>query len=354
MALTSDYNLGPHEYPRGWFMVADADDVTRTPQAVRFFGKDLALYRGESGRVVMLDAYCPHMGTHLAANTTSFVIRNGTQVEGDNIRCPYHAWRFGADGKCNEIPYFNGPIPAGARVKSWRVQERYGSIFAWHDMEEGEPDCDLPELAEWDEGSWVHWKLDKLGTLPCHSQELIDNMADAAHLGPTHGAPCEYFRNEITGIVCRQLQGGKHATIAGGGLLETDTYYTGPGILFSRFVGLGSIMYITHTPVDDGCVRAWHGLLVKSPNNPPTEQDIAAARVAQEYSRAAFAQDFEIWANKSPALQILQVPTDGPFARVRAWYKQFYHPRAEVAALQAKANGVFTVRDLPSRNDKVA
>ena len=76
--------------------------------------------------------------------------------------------------------------------------------------------------------------------------------------------------------------------------------------------------------------------------------------MAQEYSRAAFAQDFEIWQHKRPALQILQVPTDGPFARVRTWYKQFYHPRAEAAALQAKANGVFTVRDLPSQNNKAA
>jgi 3-ketosteroid 9alpha-monooxygenase subunit A len=354
MATTSDYGLGPHEYPRGWFMVADASDVSRAPQAVRFFGQDLALYRGESGKVVMLDAYCPHMGTHLAANTTSFVIQDGLQVEGDSIRCPYHAWRFGPDGRCNDIPYFKGPIPASARVRSWRVEERYGCVFAWHDMEGGEPDCELPALPEWDEGGWVHWKLDKLGTLPCHSQELIDNMADVAHLGPTHGAPCEYFRNEINDVVCRQLQGGKHRSITGGGLLETDTYYTGPGILLSRFVGLGSIMFITHTPVDDGSVRAWHGLLVQAGHTPPTEEDVAAARVAQDYSRAAFAQDFEIWANKKPALTILQVPTDGPYAKVRAWYKQFYHPRADAARLQQQANGMFTVRDMPSANARAA
>jgi 3-ketosteroid 9alpha-monooxygenase subunit A len=183
---------------------------------------------------------------------------------------------------------------------------------------------------------------------------LIDNMADVAHLGPTHGAPCEYFRNEINGVVCRQLQGGKHRSITGGGLLETDTYYTGPGILLSRFVGLGSIMFITHTPVDDGCVRAWHGLLVQAAHNPPTEEDVAGARIAQEYSRAAFAQDFEIWAHKRPAVNILQVPTDGPYAKVRAWYKQFYHKRADAGRLQALANGVFTVRDMPSENSRAA
>jgi 3-ketosteroid 9alpha-monooxygenase subunit A len=354
MAGTQDYGLGPNIFPRGWFMVGGDYDATRTPKAVRFFGQDLALYRGESGRVVLLDAYCAHMGTHMAANTTSFVIREGTQMEGDNIRCPYHAWRYGPDGKCNQIPYFNGPIPPAARVKSWHVVERYGCIWTWHDSEGGAPDFDLPAITEWDDPAWVHWKLDELGELPCHSQEVIDNMADVAHLGPTHGAPCEYFRNEITGVVLRQLQGGKHPSITGGGLLETDTWYTGPGVLLSRFIGQNSMMFITHTPIDDGRVRAWHGLLVKSPNKAATEQDVAYARVAQEYSRAAFAQDFEIWQNKRPAIQILQVPTDGPYSKIRAWYKQFYHPRAEAAALQAQANGVYTVRDMPAENAQAA
>ena len=89
-------------------------------------------------------------------------------------------------------------------------------------------------------------------------------------------------------------------------------------------------------------------------HTPPTGEDVAAARVAQDYSRAAFAQDFEIWANKRPALTILQVPTDGPYAKVRAWYKQFYHPRADAARLQQQANGVFTVRDMPSANARAA
>jgi 3-ketosteroid 9alpha-monooxygenase subunit A len=354
MAGTQEYGLGPITFPRGWFMVGGVDDATRSPKPVRFFGQDLVLYRGESGRVVLMDAYCPHMGTHIGANTSSFVIQDGTQMEGDNIRCPYHAWRFGPDGKCNHIPYFNGPIPASARIRVWDVMEKYGCIWTWHDSEGGTPDFDLPAIPEWDDPAWVQWKLDELGELPCHSQEIIDNMADVAHLGPTHGAPCEYFRNEITGVVLRQLQGGKHPSITGGGLLETDTWYTGPGVLLSRFAGQNSLMFITHTPVEDGRVRAWHALLVKSPNAVATPDDVAYARVAQSYSRAAFAQDFEIWQNKRPAIQILQVPTDGPYGKIRAWYKQFYHPRAQAAALQAQANGTYTVRDMPASNAQAA
>jgi len=69
-------------------MVAAASEVTAVPLAVRYFGQDLVLYRGESGRAYLVEAYCPHMGTHLAKNTTSYVVRDKTQVEGDSIRCP--------------------------------------------------------------------------------------------------------------------------------------------------------------------------------------------------------------------------------------------------------------------------
>lgn len=348
MAGTVDYGLGPYTYPRGWFMVADAAKVGRVPLNLRYFGQDVVIYRGESGRVVMLDAYCPHMNTHMGKNTTSYTLKDGSPVEGDSIRCPYHAWRFGADGKCDHIPYFKGPVPAAAKVRSWTVQERYGAIWTWHDPEGLEADFDLPAIDEWDQPDWVRWNIDDLGQLSTHSVEIIDNMADVAHLGPTHGAPCEYFRNEITDHVCRQLQGGRHATLAGGGLLETNTYYTGPGILLSRFEGQGSIMFITHTPIEDGRVQAWHALLVQAPNCPPSEQDVANARMGQEYSRLAFAQDFEIWGNKQPCLQVLQLPTDGPYSKIRGWYSQFYNPRSVAAEIQKKFNGTYTVRDMPT------
>jgi len=136
-------------------------------------------------------------------------------------------------------------------------------------------------------------------------------------------------------------------------LLELRTWYTGPGILMSRMWGhLPSIMMIAHTPVDDGVIRAWHSLMVKSPNDVATHRDVAMARAYQETSRQAFAQDFEIWANKRPAFTILQVPTDGPFHKGRIWYSQFYNPRAKAAEIQKRVNGVHaTVRKVPGAKE---
>ena len=71
MAKAADYNLGPNTFPRGWFIVAESSELDKGPMAVRYFGQDLALYRGQSGKPVMLDAYCAHMGTHLTASTSA-------------------------------------------------------------------------------------------------------------------------------------------------------------------------------------------------------------------------------------------------------------------------------------------
>ena len=86
MAKATEYGLGPHTFPRGWFIVAECSELDSGPLAVRFFGQDFALYRGESGRLVMLDAYCAHMGTHLTASKSAIIVVDGKQIEGDSIR----------------------------------------------------------------------------------------------------------------------------------------------------------------------------------------------------------------------------------------------------------------------------
>lgn len=347
MAGTAEYGLGEFTFPRGWFMVAASDEVSGSPIAVRYFGEDLVLYRGESGRVVMVDAYCPHMGTHLAKNTTSYVVRDGTQVEGDSIRCPYHGWRFGPDGQCDDIPYCPGAIPKAAKIKAWPVIERAGCIFTWYDPEAGEADYELPPFAEWDDPAWVRWSIDRLGELASHPVEILDNMADKAHLEPVHGSNnMESFENVFDGPVIRQVLSAGHRTLAAGGALMTnDTWYTGPGILQSRMLGQHpSLMLIGHTPVDDGVVKVWHALMVKSEKPEADAADVERAQLYQESSRLSFAQDFEIWANKRACINPLVVPGDGPFGKVRIWYRQFYNPRARAAEFQKRVDGSVVTR----------
>ena len=355
MATSKDYGLGEFAYPRGWFVIAPSDQVTRQPQGIRFFGQELALYRGESGRAVLLDAFCPHMKANIAKNATSYVVHDGN-VEGDSIRCPFHAWRFGPDGRCNEIPYHDGPIPEAAKIRAWRIEERYGMLLAWHDPEGGEPDYALPDLPEWDDPSWMHWAPESLGAIAIHPVELLDNMADIAHFGPVHGLGrsyeegVAYYENTIAGINLRQRQGGTHRAAPGDGILqESDGIYTGPALLFTRirFEQQHIIMLTAHTPVDEGVSEVVFGLMVQASSNEPSDADRQLAAFMLESMRAAFKQDFEIWLHKAPCPRPMQVRSDGPFDKVRDWYRQFYNPRAETSAYHQRLDGTYTVHNVP-------
>lgn len=359
MATTKDYRLGEFTYPRGWFMIAEASELdTHRPLAVRFFGKDFALYRGRaSGRVVLLDAYCPHMKTHLAApNKTSYVIQDGmgTNVEGDGIRCPYHAWRFGPDGKCDDIPYHKGEIPAAACVKSWTVVESLGAVWVWHDPEGGEPEWEHPSLKQWGDPQWVRPKWDHLGVLNQHPQELVDNICDYGHLSPIHGSTVARFENEIKSHYAIQRQCGGHRTlVTEGGVsadLHTITTYHGPGILMSDLTGMyEGVMLIAHTPIDDGTVKVWHALMVRSPSKSAaaTKTDAVEAAHFQEMALTAFVQDIEVWNHKAPCINGLFIPSDGAFMKARIWYKQFYNPRAKKREYLDQCEGVYVPRGIP-------
>ena len=56
----------PMPIPHGWYAVAYSDELAvGESRPERYFGKDLVLFRTESGRASLLDAYCPHLGAHL-------------------------------------------------------------------------------------------------------------------------------------------------------------------------------------------------------------------------------------------------------------------------------------------------
>ena len=347
MATTAEYGLGELTFPRGWFMIATSGELGAEPIPVRYFGQEMVLYRGKSGRLVLLSAYCAHMGVNIARNTTSYVVHDGTRIEGDSIRCPAHGWRYNPEGKCDDIPYSkNGSIPKAACIKAFTVVERAGCIWMWHDLEAGEPSFDLPDFAEWDlvgEG-WVRWEIDNLGTLAIHPQEILDNFTDYAHFGPVHGSiDSVYFENRFEDHVMWQRFGAGHRTLVdGGNLLESESHYTGPGILLSRMKGKHpSIMMICNTPVDDGVVRVWYALTAKMAEGRSAEGDeLEAAKIYHKDGLAAFLQDFELWQHKAPALRILQIPDDGPFHKGRIWHRQFYSSREKAKELQARVNGV--------------
>src|SRR5688572_18786269 len=90
-AVDPSANLYAH-FPSGWFMLALSSELPIGKVLTkRLAGRDVVLFRTESGRAAAVDPYCPHMGAHFG---------HGGCVKGETLVCPFHAFRFATDGKC--------------------------------------------------------------------------------------------------------------------------------------------------------------------------------------------------------------------------------------------------------------
>jgi phenylpropionate dioxygenase-like ring-hydroxylating dioxygenase large terminal subunit len=84
-------------FPKGWFTVALSHEVkSGTVLKQTFCGEEIVIFRTESGKISVLDAYCTHLGAHLG---------HGGTVEGENIRCPFHGFCFDTKGDCTKTGY---------------------------------------------------------------------------------------------------------------------------------------------------------------------------------------------------------------------------------------------------------
>ena len=122
---------------RYWQPAALVDELpaSRPVVPVRLLGEDFVLFRDGEGRYGLLDRDCPHRGADLAFG----------RLEDGGLRCAFHGWLFGTDGKCLETP----AEPAGSnlcknlRQRAFPVVERAGILFAY--LGTGEPPA-FPEL----------------------------------------------------------------------------------------------------------------------------------------------------------------------------------------------------------------
>ena len=138
----------PPVYPNGWFRVLDSSELKEgDSKYVSALGQYLVVFRGKSGQVHILDAYCPHLGANLGV---------GGIVIGDCIQCPFHGWIFrGEDGKCEKIPY-SDKVPEFAKTKSWTTLEKYNGIYVWYHAEDVEPLWIPGDIEELESSAWSY------------------------------------------------------------------------------------------------------------------------------------------------------------------------------------------------------
>ena len=167
----------PSLIAEGWYWVIPSKEVKKKQiKAVTVVCKDLAVFRTEAGKVRIFDAYCPHMGSHLAEG----------KVEGENLRCFFHQWKYNSEGQCIEIPCFQSKIPDSAKVKTWKTYEKYNLIWLW--LGEAEPPEKFPEIPEL-EGQEVFVILGKPLFHQCHPHIVMINAIDEQHFHSVHNLP---------------------------------------------------------------------------------------------------------------------------------------------------------------------
>jgi len=136
---------------------------------IQVMGEIWTLYRGESGAFHVVGERCAHRHAKLAVGW----------VEGEEIRCFYHGWKYGPDGECKQQPAEPAPFCHRIRLRSAPAQEYLGLVFAY--FGEGAPPP-LPRYPEFEDK-----KILTLTTRHAFNYfNSIDNLLDATHLGFVH------------------------------------------------------------------------------------------------------------------------------------------------------------------------
>ncbi|GGT16438.1 aromatic ring-hydroxylating oxygenase subunit alpha [Streptomyces purpureus] len=187
--------------PDHWYPVALSRRVPgRRVVGTAFAGQRIALYRGQSGAVHALEDRCAHRQVPLSMGV----------VEGETLRCCYHAWAYRGDGRISQIPYLakgDGRPPRG--VRAYPVREAYGLVFVFPGDAGKAAVTPLPELPAF--GSVRYKTMTFSRRVCCHYSFMHENLLDMNH---------QFLHRGVVGKLHPELLG----------------YETGPGSVEARYL----------------------------------------------------------------------------------------------------------------------
>ena len=163
---------------RYWHPVAVAGELTeeKPTKAVTLLGEKLVVYRQPPAQGSTQPSYglvqesCPHRRASFAYG----------RAEPDGIRCPYHGWKFAADGRCLELPAepANSQLKNKVRLDAYPVQKLGGLLYAYLGPQPA------PLLPKWDvlvreDGRrWIAIE----SVIDCNWLQAMENSVDPSHL----------------------------------------------------------------------------------------------------------------------------------------------------------------------------
>lgn len=313
-------------FPNGWYPLCWSHELHEAEvKPILLCGEELVLFRGRSGQAMVLDAFCPHMGAHLA---------HGGRVIGDTVRCPYHAWQFdGNSGDCTHIPYCD-QIPERATLKAWHIREVNNLVYCWYHAGDAEPQWEVPVMEEFNSDMGVgdgpedwakplYWIFEN----PVHVQDGHENNLDPAHMVYLHGGQdipldpeLHNFEHDEDSPTLRATYQSKIETPFGP--VEGETSYEnwniGMGAIRMRGEGFGFTIFFGIRPEEERQQTSF--VQLSATNNIVNEVGgEIMARFEMEIPK-----DREIWTNKIYREKPVLCQADKPLAEYRKWVKQFY------------------------------
>jgi len=335
------------EYPTGWFRVANAEEVP--VGRVKFIvacGRELAVFRGEDGKVRAVDPYCTHLGANMAI---------GGKVVGNCLQCPFHLWEFDGTGKCTAIPYSDTKIPSNAKVRAYYVHEYFDQILVWFRIGETEanpPDYYPPTPRKMDGGNMTYFGQVSL-QVNMHIQEFAENSTDFAHFAPVHGTMTfPYTLVPFPLITINHRPGWKDGKEKESHMCwfldSADINFMGKRLEGSgadatiTFVGPASVVFFTFdTPL--GIIQLFQTHTPRGPLRLETQfryyAEATMPRILVWYIVgnwvAQWQNDIMLWENKKHFSNPILVKGDGPMSKQRRWFKQFYVNPSDLKDAQA-------------------
>ncbi|MEU4920037.1 aromatic ring-hydroxylating dioxygenase subunit alpha [Streptomyces parvus] len=157
--------------PDFWYPVALSRSLRKEGVAAAVFaGERIALYRAGSGAVHALEDRCAHRQVPLSMGV----------VDGETLRCCYHAWAYRGDGRISQIPYLaKGDARPPRGVRAYPVREAYGLVFVFPGDPEKAEATPLPDVPAYASPRYRTMTFSR--TVRCHYSFLHENLLDMNH-----------------------------------------------------------------------------------------------------------------------------------------------------------------------------
>ena len=324
------------DFATGWYVIGYSSEIKPGEvKPAKWFNQDLVVFRTESGRLSVLDAYCPHMGAHLGKPSPH---EFGGGVCGETLACPFHGWQWNTEGENVHIPY-RPEMPVKARVEKKYVREVDGIVLMWYDHAGARPTYEWPGLPYvGDRENYYPIDTTVDGPHLAKPQFPFENSADPHHFQYVHGSGLDAEFDEYT--VDGAFAGNTMTLVFGAGKSDTwltpdgpitgyvDNFFWGASLGIARF-RIGDLVCIhmpTLTPVDDkNCIFFSTVTATKEPGD---VGDVPAGRsgkfmAAQHWQ---IRNDFHIWQNMSYLVKPIYTgrTEQTRYAFIRRHFDQFY------------------------------